>query len=122
MYEPLGIVTIAMAVTSKRLHELKWIPDTDLSTVGGSTVADGADNPTMQFKVTLRQAFEPLELGVASTFACIAMLESGSIDLPRTGLDSVMAMSSGDLLFVANTYSQILFNNEFFLLNTSVVI
>lgn len=45
-------------------------------------------------------AFEPLELSRAASFACIAMLESGYINVGAEGLETVIALSSGDSLFV----------------------
>ena len=52
--------------------------------------------------VPLYEAYEPLELDLAASFACIAFLESGNIDLHPNGLNNVMALSSGDSLFIAN--------------------
>lgn len=100
VYESLGDITVAMAVTSKELHASKWMPNTDLSAQNATIFSEESAS---KLKVWLFQAFEPLELDLASTFACIAMLESGSIDLPKVGLDSIMAISSGDSLFIANT-------------------
>lgn len=46
-------------------------------------------------------SFEPYDLDRASTFACIASMESGTVNISPTGLKSVMALSSCDSLFVA---------------------
>lgn len=47
------------------------------------------------------KALEPVCLTRRATFACIAMLESGSVNIGPDGLEAVMAMSSGDSLYVA---------------------
>lgn len=105
-YKHLIDATIAMTLTSSKLHNVKWMPNTDLKaslTYAGSQ-ASGSDQRVEEIsfsQVASIQAFEPLELDLASSFACIAMLESGNIDLASTGLQSVMAMSSGDSLYIA---------------------
>lgn len=101
VYKDLGNATVAMALTTRELHNFKWMPKTDLS----ATVAELAPSrlAATKQKVQLLQAFEPLELDLASTFACIAMLESGNIDLTDAGMQSVIAMSSGDSLFISTS-------------------
>lgn len=101
VYEHLDDATIAMTLTSRELHTSKWMPSTDLSARPAKILPSTEE--ASELKVQLFQAFEPVELDLASTFACIAMLESGNIDLPEAGLQSVMAMSSGDSLFIANS-------------------
>lgn len=59
-------------------------------------------NDTEENKVAQLLAFEPLSLDRAATFACIAMMESGNVNIAPIGLDSVMALSSSDSLFVAS--------------------
>lgn len=91
LYKHLGEATIAMNLTSIKLDLVKWMPNTDLRASTDCSPSEAA----------IVQAFEPLELDLASSFACIAMLESGIIDIASTGLQSVMAMSSGDSLYIA---------------------
>lgn len=43
----------------------------------------------------------PYNLSRPATFSCIAMFESGNIDLDPIALNTVMALSSGDSIFVA---------------------
>ena len=105
-YKHLIDATIAMTLTSSKLHNVKWMPNTDLkvSPTWAGSQASGSDQRVEEItisQVASIQAFEPLELDLASSFACIAMLESGNIDLASTGLHSVMAMSSGDSLYIA---------------------
>ena len=111
VYDRLGDVTVAMAVTSKELHAMRWMPATDLDLESIEKFVHPLAPPNSSYlaesrfkiqNIQLLQAFEPLEIDLASTFACIAMLESGNIDLSTNGMESVMAMSSGDSLFIAN--------------------
>ena len=107
IYEHLSDVTIAMILTSSKLHNVKWMPNTDLQAPTTDTelrYVEGPDQTVPESSVLQLakiQAFEPLDLDLASSFACIAMLESGNIDLASAGLRSVMAMSAGDSLYIA---------------------
>ncbi|KAL6719748.1 hypothetical protein ACLMJK_001669 [Lecanora helva] len=110
VYKYLGDTAVAMASTAKHLHACRWMPDTDLSArqldkMSGMSSCESyqSEGASSQLEVQLYQAFEPLELDLASTFACIVMLESGHIDLPATGMNSTMAMSSGNSLFIATS-------------------
>ncbi|KAL8719399.1 MAG: hypothetical protein Q9181_008064, partial [Wetmoreana brouardii] len=71
----LGEVTIAMTLTSVKLCHAKWM--------------------------TQAAFIEPLELDLAQSFACIVMLESGTVNIASSGLQKIMAMSSGDSLYIA---------------------
>lgn len=112
MHEHLSDASIAMTLTSSRLHDVRWMPNTDLKASVTNTKSRYGSIPIRKYRtshpevpslphVAVFQAFEPLELDLASSFACIAMLESGNIDLVSAGLQSVMAMSSGDSLYIA---------------------
>ncbi len=104
LYEHLSDATIAMTFTSSMLCDVKWMPNTDLKASMTHTPVSGSDQrggEASLLQVRVVQAYEPLDLDFASSFACIAMLESGSINLASTGLQSVMAMSSGDSLYIA---------------------
>lgn len=102
VYKYFGDATVAITLTSTKLHNAKWMPSTNLKT----STDDMASSQSHDYSLTLFSlirsaayyAFEPLELDLASLFACIAMLESGSIDLASTGLQSVMAILLGDSL------------------------
>ena len=94
VYKHRSDATIAMTLTSSKLHNVKWMPNTDLKT--STTNAN-----SLSSHIAIFQAFEPLDLDLASVFACIVMHESGNIDLASAGLRSVIAMSSGDSLYIA---------------------
>ena len=108
VYEHLNDASIAMTLTSGRLHEVEWMPYTELkaTTINtGLPYESGLDQSVEHYSslphIQIVEAFEPFDLDLASSFACIAMLESGNIDLVSAGLQSVMAMSSGDSLYIA---------------------
>ena len=104
LYQHLKDATIAMTLTSSKLYNVKWMPNTGLkamamaATYDKVSVSNQALEEASRTQVAYIQAFEPIELDLASSFACIVMLEFGNIDLASTGLHSVMAMSSGDPL------------------------
>ncbi|KAG7006607.1 protein transport protein sec72 [Physcia stellaris] len=107
IYEHLGDATVAMTLTSSKLYNVKWMPEhypDDPNDDSKSTQTKKSGNDLGEWsrsKINIVHAFEPLDLDLASTFACIVMLESGNIDLSSAGLQAVMAMSAGDSLYVA---------------------
>ncbi|KAI4204119.1 MAG: hypothetical protein LQ350_001310 [Teloschistes chrysophthalmus] len=92
LYEQLGEPTIAMNIRSMRLWEMKWMPAVDQPLVTGRSRSPSLD---------IKDAFEPHELDLPSSFACIATLESGSMNINSSNLQSVMALSSDDSLYIA---------------------
>ena len=61
-------------------------------------LAQSPDNiaPFLRYRVV-----QPYSLSLAATFACIAMFESGSFNIEPYDLQTVMAVSAGESLFVA---------------------
>lgn len=57
--------------------------------------------PSGNNKQLLGDDYEPLILNRPATFACIAMLNSGSANIAPEGLEAVMAFSSGDSLYIS---------------------
>jgi hypothetical protein len=82
VYKLLPNATIDLSVTNRSLHETRWV----------SCMADGTEYESFTFSNKLTR---PL------TFACIANFESGSFDIDPKYLSAVMAMSSGNSIFVA---------------------
>lgn len=78
----------------------KQLDDKVTSRRSGVQGSDPPDEISRQAE-SMSNAFEPLPLSKPATFACIAMLESGSVNIGPQGLEDVMAMSSGDSLYVA---------------------
>lgn len=55
---------------------------------------------------TLQESFqrsfmEPFELSVAQSFSCVLLFDSGTFNVPPSHMDEIMAISSGDSLFIA---------------------
>ena len=78
VYKLLPNATIALNVASRPLHRSDW---TDCE--------DTPENPWL------------LEMSLPSTFACIALFESGSYNIEPSDLHDVFALSSGNSIFVA---------------------
>ena len=93
VYEHLPGASIPLSILKCSVANAKWLPDNrnDLE-------------KAMQAGPAVAQAltFEPCFLDRPSTFACIAMMETGTVNIGPDGLRSVMAMSSGDSLFLAS--------------------
>jgi len=90
VYKLLDRATIALEVIQWELCNSKWIPRAYVST--------GQRGIDTKFAIS---PFIGLSLSRRETFACIAMFETGTVDLDPASLDTVLAMSSGDSLFVA---------------------
>ena len=84
IYKMLPNATVALNVTSQPLYDMPWIPNQ-------SHTAHGIHS----------SAFQGFTLDWASTFACIALFESGTIAAKPSSLQRVMAMSVEDSLYVA---------------------
>lgn len=76
IYDELPEATVSMTVTKRPLHLAKWA------------------TPGARHKSHIG--------GWASRFACVAMFETGTLDIEPSALSSVMAMSSGNSIYVAN--------------------
>ena len=84
LFEEFPETTVALSVIEKPLHEAKWV---GLPYSYALTEARG--------EIGLDQPLENL-------FACLAMFESGSLDLDPHDLEHVMAMAAGNNLFIAD--------------------
>ncbi|PMD39622.1 hypothetical protein L207DRAFT_529579 [Hyaloscypha variabilis F] len=87
VYKLLPSATIDLKILSQRLEDAEWIPESDC--LSGSQL--------------LLQPLRGLSLSLQETFACITMFETGIINLETYSFDNVMAISSGDAIFVAAT-------------------
>jgi hypothetical protein len=80
VYKDLTNARIAVKVANTPIHKAKWagpVPSSDCS--------------------------QRLILTLAQTFSCISRFESGTLDIDPVALQSVMAMSSGNSLFIASS-------------------
>lgn len=79
VYQSLPSATINTEVVLRPLHNAKWLKD-----------HFGVDRTLFSKSLSRQQ-----------TFACITMLETGTLDLPISIFQNVFAISSGDSLYVA---------------------
>ncbi|KAI9876141.1 MAG: hypothetical protein M1830_007263 [Pleopsidium flavum] len=86
VYKSLPKASVALRIASRPLHQSKWVPVLYSHLYGP--------------KLPLGD-LQPHVLSRAQTFACIAMFESGSFNLDPDTLAPVMAMSSGNSIYVA---------------------
>lgn len=86
IYQSLPNATIDLQIASQPLHRARWIPQL------GSTSLNDSLNATPYTMKGMTQA---------KAFACIAMFESGHLNVDPEALTAVSAMSSGDSIFVA---------------------
>jgi hypothetical protein len=84
VYRLLPSSTIAMStILIRDLYKAQWVPEWT-----------GSSQLTQESSGRMTRA---------QTFACLAMFETGTLDLSPLSLGSVMAMASGDSLFISNT-------------------
>ena len=89
VYKLLSGATVDLTVLSENLLNSKWIPQKYFSSDHGI------------FRGPQVSTFIPMTLSLRESFACLAMFETGTVNLEPDSLDTVMAMSAGDSLFVA---------------------
>jgi hypothetical protein len=82
IYEPFSAVTVPLKMSSVPLHTARWFPSW------------GAGTPSLS-------DLSMVHLSRAETFSCVAMFESGGVNLRGDDLGRAMALSSGNSLFVA---------------------
>ncbi|KAK7911106.1 hypothetical protein PG985_013587 [Apiospora marii] len=101
IYKEFEKATIAMSVAKSSLGGAQWLTLSLPASQTSRGVDKTKEEQDLNLAASFKNAFEPLSLGRAATFACIAMLESGSVNIGSEGLEQVIAMSSGDSLYVA---------------------
>ncbi|KAI0457846.1 hypothetical protein F5B21DRAFT_53627 [Xylaria acuta] len=85
IYSQLPSSTISLSVISHCLPEMVWIPI--------------ADNNSLLEQENSK--FRPFQLNRSSIFSCLLSLETGSLSVPPTALPNVMAMATGDSIYIA---------------------
>ncbi|KAI1736175.1 hypothetical protein F4680DRAFT_469300 [Xylaria scruposa] len=86
IYSQLPNSTISLNIISHCLPEMAWIPTENNSWLR-------RDVPK----------FRPFQLNRSSTFSCLLLLETGSLSVPSTALPNVMAMATGDSIYIAKS-------------------
>jgi hypothetical protein len=86
IYESVPGATLSLEVIDEPLWKAKWIPKRDKSQIND--------------KVLVWAKWRAPKIQRADAFSCIAFFESGSYNIDPEGLTSVMAVSSGDSIYV----------------------
>ena len=94
IYRRLPNTTIEIRVLQRQLWQAQWVPKLPLPT------------PISLTKGLAILGLQPYVLSRSESFACITMFESGQYDLNPDDLKNVMAMSSGDSLYISATLLQ----------------
>ena len=78
IYKSLPDATVSIDIASHSLCELHWLPRT-----------------------TQGRVMQGLAPNLVETFACIASFETGSAQIPLSGMDEVLALSAGNSIYVS---------------------
>ena len=109
IYNDIPGATIAMSIIKQPLCDAYWIPkrlDED-----GST-DDLLDTESNRSKNEPQEPLDPHVVSYAAKFACIAMMELGDWNGHPRGLQSVMAMSTANSIYVASQLLQDPFEHD----------
>ena len=87
IYSHLPNATVSMNILSRPLHQALWIPPTATGNTGRESVGF--------------PRYQAFKLDRAQVFACIALFESGQFNIDPLMLRNVMAMSSGNSIYIA---------------------
>ncbi|EGU83042.1 hypothetical protein FOPG_16051 [Fusarium oxysporum f. sp. conglutinans race 2 54008] len=97
IYKMLPNSLIALGVTSQPLFKMPWIPK--------DHVVDILKMPWSPDEVVKTQLsefqFSAFSLDIGRTFACIALFDSGFLAVGPDNLSNVLAMATGDSIFIA---------------------
>ncbi|KAI0547279.1 hypothetical protein F4679DRAFT_370488 [Xylaria curta] len=86
IYSQLPNSTISLSIISHCLPEMAWIPTENKS----------------WFRRDVPK-FRPFQLNRSSTFSCLLLLETGSLSVPSTAIPNVMAMATGNSIYIAKS-------------------
>ncbi|KAL8942984.1 MAG: hypothetical protein Q9216_001340 [Gyalolechia sp. 2 TL-2023] len=92
MFQHFPYASVDVRVLQRELYDASWV-----RTCIGTQKVRG---PLQDLRGT-PESLEPYALSKAQAFACITMLESGQFDVDPNHLRDVMAMSSGDVIYVS---------------------
>ena len=97
VYENLDGATISLKLVADPLHNALWIPSNPTRTC----VAAKREGQMAEQGDPILQARAVKELDRLQTFACIAMFESGSLNLDPVDLENTLALCSENSIYVA---------------------
>jgi hypothetical protein len=93
VYDQLSGATVSITVAKRPLHLAKWASSVILRVNKPEILNDRLDFMGNRFSGGFSRP---------AKFACIAMFETGTLDLDPSALSSVMAISSGNSIYVAD--------------------
>ncbi|KAI0194060.1 hypothetical protein EV127DRAFT_334323 [Xylaria flabelliformis] len=86
IYSQLPNSTISLSIISHCLPDMAWIPTENDSWLRRDV-----------------SKFQPFQLNRPSTFSCLLLLETGNLSVSPTALPNVMAMATGDSIYIAKS-------------------
>ncbi|KAI4179393.1 MAG: hypothetical protein L6R41_007870 [Letrouitia leprolyta] len=92
MFKHFPYASVDVRVLQQRLYDASWIR---------TCIGTQKDHGPLRDLRGTPESLEPYALSKAQAFACITMLESGQFDIDPNQLGDVMAMSSGDVIYVS---------------------
>jgi hypothetical protein len=106
VYKNFPGATVDVRVLRQHLDKALWVPQRRtvpaISHIAGYDASKPYPKPLLSNQQASElQALLPALLSRAETFACICMFDSGQFNLPPSTLENVMAMASGDSIYVS---------------------
>jgi hypothetical protein len=95
IYKLLPTATVELKTIGRTIGTQLWVPPI----LGWESAGDDFKRSTMQGN----RAFEAFEPNRAQTLACLAMFETGTMDIRPRVLNNVMAMATGNSIYVPSS-------------------
>ncbi|KAL9603036.1 MAG: hypothetical protein Q9219_001400 [cf. Caloplaca sp. 3 TL-2023] len=92
MFKHFPYASVDVRVLQREVFNLSWVRTCISTQVTRAPLESQRGTP---------ESLEPYSLSKAQAFACITTFESGQFDIDPTQLEDVMAMSSGDVIYVS---------------------
>ncbi|KAI1819209.1 hypothetical protein F4861DRAFT_158272 [Xylaria intraflava] len=90
IYKMLPDATVSLGATSQPLYKALWAQQAGAQAEKGTVMLE-----------TTHNKFSALPTNWASTFSCIVFLESGSLNIPPSCFENVMALSARNSIYIA---------------------
>ncbi|CAK7230232.1 hypothetical protein SBRCBS47491_007517 [Sporothrix bragantina] len=90
LYDDFDAATVSLRILDRNISKAKWLPKI---IQGGMSREGAATTPVTKYLA---------DMSLAETFSCIAMYESGYLDIDPDQMNQVLALCSEDSMFVAS--------------------
>lgn len=90
LYDDFEAATVSLRILDQNVLKAKWLPKIFQ---GGQSIKGAATTPVAAYLA---------DMSLAETFSCIAMFESGHLDIDSDQMNQVLALCSEDSMFVAS--------------------